>query len=255
MTVRLRAAVLFAVAALSGCAGPERVVHERKLRAEEVLARVADRNKHIATLRGGGSITVESPERSNNGGFDLNLRKPDSVRVEFSGPLGIRVGTLMLAREQFVFYNSLENKAVIGAPDGATLGAMFNLTMKFDEILNAFTGEFGAVSQADTLERFTVEEEMYVLVYGAGGTKKEYRVDGDSFVVTSYRVLDGGGKSELTALASEIEYSGETAMPHLIRVIFPLERRSITIAYDDVAVNERVNCAFDLPEHASVRRR
>lgn len=256
MIHRSLAAVLLASAVLcAGCAGPARVVHAPNLRSSEVLARVAERNGRIGTLRGDGSITIESPERSNNGGFDLNLRKPDSVRVEFSGPLGIRVGTLMLAREEFVFYNSLDNKAVIGAPDGATLGAMFNLTMKFDEILHAFTGEFGAVLAADSLERFSMEEGTYLLVYRAAGRTKEYRVDGETFVVTSYRLLDASGKSELTAIASDIELDGETAMPHLIRVIFPLERRSITIAYDGVKVNEPVDCAFSLPERAVVYRR
>lgn len=255
MTCRAWAAAAFVVAAAAGCSAPSTVLRERTLPAAEVFRLVADRNRQIATLRGDGSITVESPERSNNGGFDLNLRKPDSARVEFNGPFGIHVGTLMLARDRFVFYNSLENKAIVGEPDGTTLGAMFNITMRFDEILNAFTGEFGSTTPADTLERFSVEEGIYVALYRNGGRRKEYRIDGDTFVVTSYRELDEEGRAEITAFASDVEMAGGTAMPRLLRVIFPIERRSITIAYDDVKVNESVDCTFELPEQAEVRER
>jgi outer membrane lipoprotein-sorting protein len=253
--VRTGAAVLLISAGLAACSAPPRAIRERNLGSDEVLALVTARNRQITTLRGDGSITIESPERSNNGGFDLNLRKPDSVRVDFHGPFGIKVGTLMLARNQFVFYNALDNKAMIGEPDGATLGAMFNLTLRFDEILNAFTGEFGQAATGDTLARFTVENGDYVMLYrGAAGTR-EYRVDGDAFVVTSYRAVDAAGAETIRASASEIEFAGATAMPRLLRVVFPAERRSITIAYDDVKVNERVDCAYELPDQAQIMHR
>jgi outer membrane lipoprotein-sorting protein len=247
--------VIIVTAGLAACAAPPRVARERNLRADEVFALVAERNRAISTLRGDGSITIESPERSNNGGFDLNLRKPDSVRVELSGPFGIKVGTLMLAREHFIFYNALDNKAFIGEPDGETLGAMFNLTMRFDEILKAFTGELGDAAATDSLERFAVEEGQYVAVYRGAGKRKEYRVDGDTFVVTSYRVTGADGAPEITALASDVDLAGGTAMPHLVRVIFPAERRSITITYDDIKVNEPVDCAYELPEQAQIQHR
>ena len=255
MSSRKWTAAVLAAACIAGCSPPPQIVRERTLGSEEVLARVAERNRRITTLRGEGSITIESPERSNNGGFDLNLRKPDSVCVEFSGPFGIRVGTLMLARDQFVFYNFLDNRAIVGEPDGTSLGAMFNITMRFDEILGAFTGEFGGATESDTLERFSVEGGMYVVLYRNGGRRKECRIDGDTFVVTSYRALDENGKAEITAFASEVELAGETAMPRLLRIVFPAERRSITIAYDDVEVNERVDCTFALPEQAEIHYR
>lgn len=244
--------VVAGIAGILSCSAPKEIVRERTLSLEEVMRKVAQRNGGINTLRGEGSITIESPERSSHGGFELNLRKPDSVRVEFSGPFGIHFGTLMLARQEFIFYNSLDNKAVVGTPDGMTLNALFNIKMQFDEILPAFTGEFGTVSNGDTLTRFNVEEGMYVSVYQSGNQQKEYRIDGDTFIVMSYRVLGEDGRPLVTAIASQVEETGETAMPMLLRVIFPAERRSITIAYDDVGVNDAVDCFFALPKQADV---
>ena len=63
------------------------------------------------------------------------------------------------------------------------------------------------------------------------------------------------GKAELTAIASEVNADGQAAMPHLLRVIFPLEQRSITISYDDVKINGSVDCSFTLPDQAEIHRR
>jgi len=238
------------VALWSSCAPTKKVYRERTMTVDEVLQRVQERNEQITTLKADGTITVESPEESNTGSFDLMLKKPDSMRVELTGPFGIHVGTLMLAREQFLFYNWRDNTATIGKPDGKTLAYMFRLKMHFDEILNAFTGEFSSTLQRDSLLRFSVENELYVIKQPTANGIKEYRIDGNYFVVTSYRELDIDGKATLTALASDVDDDDDIAMPHLLRVIFPKERSSVTIAYDDVRINEPVVCSFTPPRQA-----
>ena len=221
----------------------------------EVLQHVQERNEKISTLKGNGTITVESPEESNSGSFDVKLKKPDSLRVEFSGPFGIHVGTLALSRNQFLFYNWRENRAIVGAPDGAMLQSMFRLKMQFDEVLNAFTGEFPISIQQDSANRFYVEGELYIVKYRTAEGTKEYRIDGDAFVITSYRLLDDQGRSTLNAFASRIENTDNIAMPRLLRVIFPRERRSVTIAYDDIEFNKPLECAFFPPQQAEVIHR
>jgi hypothetical protein len=250
--LRLGAVVLVLAACLAACSGPPRILRERNLGSDEVLDLVASRNRAITTLRGDGSITLETPERSVNGGFDLDLRKPDSALVLFHGPFGIKVGTLALSRERFVFYNALENTAFVGPADSGTLGAMFNIQIRFDEIINAFTGEFGATTLSDTLTRFGVENNDYVVLYRGPEGTKEYRVDGDAFVVTSYRLSDIAGKEIVRATASEIEPGEANAMPRFVRIVFPADRRSITVTYDDVVVNDTVNCAYELPDQARI---
>jgi outer membrane lipoprotein-sorting protein len=248
--------VAIGLAGWSGCAPAARLTRERILSVEEVLRRVAERNARISTLRGDGRITVESPEASNTGSFDVRLRKPDSVLVEFSGPLGIRVGTLAVSRKQFVYYDRMQNRALVGVPDGRTLHAAFNLSMEFDDILRAFTGEFSSTVKPDeSLEQFTVEKDLYVLTYRSGEERKEYRIDGDNFIVASYRIIDREGKNKLYALAAETEQRSDIAMPMLIRVVLPRERRSVTIAYSDVAFNRPVVCSFALPGQAEIIHR
>ncbi|HLX13324.1 MAG TPA: DUF4292 domain-containing protein [Bacteroidota bacterium] len=232
---------------LTGCAPQKQITHERNLGIDAVLARVRQRNEAIHTLTGNGSISVESPEQSASGSFDLMLRKPDSVLVEIHGPFGIHAATLALNRQQFVFFNRMQNVAFIGAPDGKTINSLFRLNMQFDEILDAFTGEFPLAVNPDSLVRFDVENGLYVATYKDHGQVREYHIDGDAFLITAYRLVDAEGKAIVTAMASRTDESGAIPMPRLLRVIFPAEHRSITVAYSDLHLNDSVSCGFTLP--------
>ena len=235
------------IAGLCGCSHTTKIIREKNLPLDEVIRRVHERNQVIKTLSGDGTITVESPEESNSGSFDVMLKKPDSLRIEFSGPFGIHVGTLMLSREKFLFYNSMENKVVTGTPDGNTLHSMFRLRMNFDEVVRAFTGEFPMDVATDSLIRFDTREDQYLLTFHKNSSTVEYYVDNGAFVVTTYRVLDLQGNAILTAFASRMENASNVAIPTLLRVIFPKERRSVTIAYSNVQINKPVDCFFALP--------
>lgn len=243
------------LASLSGCAPSAKSIRESPIPAGEVLRRVHERNEKVKTLRGYGTVTIETPEGSNSGFFNASLKKPDSLLVEFKGPFGIHVGSLQLSRERFIFYNRMENKAVVGRPDGRTLRSMFRLKMEFDEVLNAFTGEFPAATPGDSLARFSIVDDRYVMLYTNGPLAKEYRIDADAFVVTGYSVADSGGKPMLTATSDRIDDSPPVAVPKFLRVIFPRERRSITIAYADIEVNKPVECSLTLPAQAEVIQR
>jgi hypothetical protein len=161
---------------------------------------------------------------------------------------------MQLTRERFLFYNSMENRAYTGKPDGVTLRSLFRLRMDFQEILNAFTGEFPMKSASDSLIRFYVKDRTYVIGFQRNRETIEYYVDGFTFVVNTYRIIDRESNATLTAFASEVEETDGIAMPTLLRVIFPRERRSITITYDGLTVNGDVDCSYSLPSQAEVHR-
>ena len=247
--------ILLVITFLSGCTSTKKITREMNLPLDEVMRRVHERNTKIKTIKGDGTITVESPEASNSGSFDVHLKKPDSLRLEFNGPFGIRVGTLTLSREQFLFYNWRENVAVVGKADGKLFASMFRLKMRFDEVINAFTGEFSSTSDGDSLIEFGVEHYHYVIKYREQAGIKEYHIDGAEFVVTGYREFNDQGNVVLTAFAGQLDNEDEITLPRLLRVVFPAERRSVTIAYDDVEINVPVQCSFTLPKKAEVIHR
>jgi len=244
------AVILTIIMFLGGCASRRDLTREGALPLEDILLRVEGRNQAIATIRGYGTITVESPEASGKGAFHVDLKKPDSVLVDFRGPFGIHVGTLLLSRKEFVFYNRMENKVIAGTPDGRTLKSFFRLSLAFEEVLRAFTGEFPMDARHDSLSHFSVEPDAYVLRAQHGEETREYRIDGETFIVQSYRVSGPQGNAILTATASRFTESGGIAVPKFLRIVFPAEHRSVTIAYDDISVNVPVECSFTVPSQA-----
>lgn len=235
----------------AGCAPSARIKRELTLTPVQVIDLIRRRSAEIRTLRGEGSLTIESPEQSNSSSFTLGLKKPDSLLVNLSGPFGIRFGTLLFSRTEFVFYNYQDNYAFIGKSDGSTLHAMFNLRMNFDEVIRAFTGDFFS-SPAESLISFSNDSLSYILTYRDGPRAVEYRIDGEYHYVSAYRVLDASGRSTLTAIAEEPEEFGQLVVPRLLRVIFPLERRSITVAYSDMEIGVPVRCSFTVPRSADI---
>ena len=240
---------------MTGCGTTARARKELTLSADRVLELVRERSEAVRTLRGEGVVTIESPEQSGSSSFSLNLRKPDSILVNLSGPFGIRFGTLLFSREEFIFHNYQDNYAWVGKSDGSTLHSMFNLKMTFDEVMRAFTGEFFAPG-AGTPDSFSTDGESYVFTYREGAGRKEFRVDGQDHFVRSYRVIDSAGRATVTAIASEPEESDDgTITARLLRVVFPAERRSISVAYSDLEINREVSCWFTIPKSADVFQR
>ncbi len=214
----------------------------------DVLRRVEARNGRITTLRAGGSITLESPDNSSSGSFDLFLKKPDSLRMEFSGPFGIHVGTLFLSRDTFQFYNWHDKSFTSGRPDEETLFKVFRIRLGFDDILNALTGKFPlpAGDPASPMA-YSADNDEYLLRYSGTSSRTEYRIDGSRFVVTSYRRTDTAGVPLIVAHATDINDDGEIPMPRLLRIVFPGESRSMTVSYDECEFNRPVVCAFTRP--------
>jgi hypothetical protein len=234
-----------------GCSPARRPLLERNVSMSSIIERVTERNSRIRTMRGDGTVTIESPEASMTGTLDVRIRKPDSVRIDFGGPFGIHVGTLALSREHFIYYDWRENLVTKGSPDKETLRDVLHFPLAFDDILNACTGEFPFPPVSDTaVADLSVEGESYVLRYRGDGWTREYHIDGDADIVTGYRLLDSSRKAVLIAAASDIDSDGPIAMPRLLRIIIPADHRSLTVSYSGTDFNIPVTCSFAVPRRS-----
>ncbi len=219
----------------------------------EVFQRVIERNNAVRTLQSSGNISVDSPELSNSGAFQLSLKKPDSLLLDIRGPFGIHVGTLSLTKSSFQFYSALENQAIVGSPDSSSLLSILHVALPVEQILDAFTGAFPIVT--DSLIRFSKTDEEYLMAFHRNGKTIEYRVDADSYIITDYLVKDAEDKVLYKAEASRITTGSEVSTPSVLKISFPDDGRSISLVYRKVEINEDVDCSFALPEHVKVIRK
>ena len=236
----------------SGCVTTSSVHRGMTLTAMDVLQHIKERDEMIRTLKGEGSITMESPEASGNGSFTVELKKPDSLRLELRGPFGIRIGTLAITSERYVYYDWREKRATVGAPDSASLRSILRIPLRFDEVMKAFTGQLFSIGAGDSLSAFSVQRDDYLMRFASSSGVREFYVQPDVLMIESYRRLELDEKPSLVAMASRYDSMSGIVMPQVVRVIEPRERRSVTIVYDDVGINVPVDPSFSIPSTAEV---
>lgn len=235
-----------------GCATTTRYLKTPLNSAAQVLKYVDERREKIRSVSGEGTITLETPDESNKGSFTLAIQMPDSLKIDMRGPFGIRVGSLSLTHEDFIFYNPAENSARISQIDENVTNPLLPLELKFDDILNALIGVPLSLTDSDSISTFFVDGENYVLLYQLREGYKEYRIDRNTFILNTFKLVDSRNGIILTAGTSQYEDDEEIDMPMFVRVVVPHKQWSLTIAIDDLEINTPVDCSITLPKSAKL---
>ena len=87
---------------------------ESDISFEEIRARVNESSARLLSLDADGEISIDSPELSNTGSITVSINKPDSIFTKLEGPFGIDVADLLITRENFIYYNVMDNKVIKG---------------------------------------------------------------------------------------------------------------------------------------------
>lgn len=224
-------------ALLSSCATqrPALEADTRAIKAEDLAARISARSSRIRKITGQGSVSFESRQLAGSAYFDLTLKKPDSLLISFEGPFGIGAGFFFLSAQNFVMYNSLENRVTTGAPSAKTIRSVIPFELSVEQIMDAFTGAFPLPEAGPA--SYTVDEGRFLLVYGVGDRTHSYWVDPGSLVVVRYEVRDGSGDLLLEANASRIVERDSLCAPARISVVFPEDGRQLSINYTSLDLN------------------
>ena len=230
-----------------GCAGSKETSKIKINTIADLQKYFERRDEQINTLTGSGSITIETPESANNARFKVKIKKPDSLLIELTGPFGISVGTLMLSRQTYIFYNSLENRVQRGSSDINSLKPIVNLAFSFDDIINLFTGSFLYSSIDFYKANFEIRENMFLLKEYNSPSVKEVLIDNKSNNPLQYSELDKNGKPKLDAQAKRYDDVDGVSMPYWIRIILSKEHKGVTIAFDEIRLNKQVDCSFIIP--------
>jgi hypothetical protein len=209
----------------------------KTINPEAVRRAVQLNQEKIHSVTGYGSLSVESPELAQSGSFELELRKPDTVLVRIEGPFGISVGSALITRSEFLFYNSLQNQVVTGPVTPANLRRILRINLTFDELLNLFTGGSFLASDDSPAEGVTVEDNEYVLLYRNALGSRRYSIDPASLLITRVQHLDQKGKLYFEERYAKFRSLGDASLPRFIRVIQHASRRAIGVTFSSLAIN------------------
>jgi hypothetical protein len=223
----------------------------RTIDAVEVQRMAQMIHAHIRSFVGEGRISVESPEVAQSGSFTLEMLRPDSISIRLQGPFGIKVGSALITRSDFLFYNSIENVVITGPSSMENLSRILHVQMNFDDMLNLFAG--GTFFQPDLRQPDTTftEDDQSVFVYSAQDGRRRYWIDPDTRFIQKIQWYDTHGALALEQRFTRFEHVSGATVPFSIRVIQPGEQRTLALTYSDVAVNtEDLHMVFPVSQNA-----
>jgi outer membrane lipoprotein-sorting protein len=244
--------VIGIVILLNGCASvPTANLAGRAITPEMVQRTVQVNHDRVQSLNGSGTITVESPEIAQSGSFELVLHKPDSILVKIEGPFGIHVGSALLTRSGFMFYNSLQNQLVTGSVNAANLKRIFRVNLTFDELLNLFTGGSFDAGDDKHPDSLVVEDNQFVLSYGNSAGVRRYWIDPTLLLISKIQQTDAKGKLVLEERFEKFRDLGDASLPRQIRLTQHQSRRVVAVAFSSLAINDGdVPLVLDIPTNA-----
>jgi outer membrane lipoprotein-sorting protein len=237
---------------LGGCASVPRANLAGKSVTPEMVQNVVRVNRErVQSLSGSGSISVESPDMAQSGSFEVFLHKPDSVLVKIEGPFGIQVGSALLTRTGFLFYNSLQNQLVTGPVNAANMNRIFRVNLTFDELLNLFTGGNFLPGDEKAPDSLVIDDNQFVLSYGDASGSRRYWIDPATLLIAKIQLTDSKGKLVLEERFERFRDAGDASLPRHIRITQHQARRVVAVAFSSLDINtERVPLVVDVPTNA-----
>lgn len=206
---------------------------------------------NIQTMVGNGRIAIETPEFAQSGSFGVWVRKPDTVFVRLEGPFGIELGSALITRTGFSFYNSFQNQLITGSTTSKNLHQLFRIDLEFDEMVNLFTGGiFLPVDRLDP-EEMEVTDDFIILIYRGETHHRRYWVEPHSLLIARIQHLDQDGKLFLEQRFQNYRTVGHSLIPYQMRITMPKDRRVISVSYSDVILNNpSIKFDFNVPQNA-----
>jgi outer membrane lipoprotein-sorting protein len=233
------------------CATNTSTFTNRSVSSAEVHEVVRANQARVQTATGEGTISIETPTMAQSGSFVLTLRKPDSLLVNLQGPFGIKVGSALLTRDSFQFYNSLENRLYIGQTTPNNLAKVLRVRIGFDDLLHLFMGGIFQEKDLRAPDQAGVEDNQFTYLYKTGDESHKYYIDPHTLLITKIQYLDGQGKLLYEQRFVNFQSIDNILVPFIIRILQPTERRMVSVAYSDLNLNEtNLQFSFSYPQNA-----
>ncbi len=236
-----------------GCATQRATIGEKTVSSDQVHEIVQANQLRMQTAKGEGTISVETPSLAQSGSFVLTLKRPDSLLVNLKGPFGIKVGSALFTRSQFLFYNSLENRLFSGETTPANLSRVLRVDISFDDLLSLFTGGIFLDGDNGPPEESGAEDNQFTLVYRARGATHKYFIDPATLLITKIESLDDQGRLQLEQRFVSFQNVDSALVPFNIRIIQPKERRMVSVVYSDLSFSAQ-NLVFTFTYPKSAQR-
>jgi len=96
-----------------GCVPSKPTEDVELLPSERLINKLEANRRKIKNFEGIGVFEIESDQYSNSANFQIVMQKPDSIYFSVLGPFGIELAQALVTKDDYVFYDALQNTAYI----------------------------------------------------------------------------------------------------------------------------------------------
>lgn len=242
--------LLISAAILYGCTPGASL--DKTISVEEVKRKVNSNSRRITSLDAEGSIFFETPEESNSAFMTLSINKPDSLYAKFQGPFGITAGNVLVTRDDFIYFNALENIVIKGPSSPLNLGAVLRIRVNFDDLVSGLSSSMTFRDETSSNSDLTILEDQYIITV-MGDVNRKYWIN-SNFTISRYIEYTGSSSSP----SLEIKYTdfiedGGKYFPKKIEINRPDASQYVAIDFRDFTLNKnRLTFKVVIPETAKV---
>lgn len=250
---------LLVLVMIEGCVPAKQPTAEKKiLPADRLLKKIEANRRKIKSFEGSGKIDIKSPDLDARASFEIQIKKPDSIRFSVYGPFGIDLAHTVISRNEVVFYHATSNIAYVGEIKPELLKRIFKVNLSFNELIDAFAGAVNLTERLSQLpDDYQINKDDYLLTYKDEIENKEYRylVNILDNALLDYKVIENQKKIMFEGRYTHYELIDNVPIPFKTTIRNRNENQELVINYKRIKVNEEIgNLKLELPDDVKIIR-
>ncbi len=242
---------MLAFGVFSGCSSTEQTTTDRSLSASEVITSVNANADSIQTFTAYGSINIETPTMNQGAGFDLAVKKPDSVRILVEGPFGITVAKALFTKHRFIAYSALNNTIYDGDPSKGLQNLPMMSSFPPEVLIDALSGVRRFTDAEIEPDSFYSTNKFYTIILSDKKYTSKFKIDPASLRISNVKTFDADGELLWEETYTYRQSENGQWRPSGARIIVPKKQITLDISFDEVTINEPIgSMLITLPDDA-----
>lgn len=243
--------VILTVIIFSGCSSTVQTITDRSLSASEIITSVNAQADSIQTFSAYGSINIETPSMNQGAGFDLAVKKPDSVRIVVEGPFGITVAKALFTKQRFIAYSALNNTVYDGDPSKGIQSLPMMSSFPPEVLIDAMSGVRRFTDTEIEPDSFYVTNKFYTIVLSDKKSTSKFRIDPGSMRIVNVKRYAAEGELLWEEAYTYLRLENGQWIPSTARIVVPKKPITLDISFDEVTINEPIeSMLITLPDDA-----
>ena len=241
---------------LNGCSPSPTVQVDRMISSDRLVKRIEANRRKIKSFAGTGSISIKTTDLDAKSSFQVEIKKPDSVKVSFYGPFGIDLALALITPQNFQFYDAINNTYYKGKVKPGVMKDILKINISFDELIDLATG---SVNLTDKLSsepaKFEADGDLYKLTYLDSVSRQSsiFWIRSEELEIRQYQQNDANEKNLVDAQYSDFMKIEETPIPKQINMNDLLNSQKIKIEYRTIEINKEIGkLKIDIPDDAKI---